>query len=125
MNLTHKIVRRLLRDDDVSFSRNKNFEAHEDAIVRRAVRLYRHLRSIEADLLAAGLGEVRLEAVEHGASRVTVRLRYPASGGRRESYLSEQEWDLLMESSRIAEILRQLLDEASVETQNRLASSHA
>lgn len=125
MDLTHKIVRRLLRDDDVSFSRNKNFEAHEDAMVKRAVRIYKHLRSIERDLLAAGDGEMRIDAIDRNPPRVTVRLSYPSAGGRRESYLTEQEWDLLTESDRIAEILRRLLDEAPAETQNRLASSPA
>lgn len=125
MDLTHKIVRRLLRDDDVSFSRNKNFEAHEDAMVKRAVRIYRHLRSIEDDLLAAESGAVELEAVHLDDPQVTVRLSYPSSGAQRESFLTAQEWDLLLESDRVAETLRRLLDEASTETQNRLASSVA
>ena len=125
MDLTHKIVRRLLRDDDVSFSRNKNFEAHEDAMVKRAVRLYRHLRSIEHDLLAAGKGEMALEAVLQTDEQVTIRLTYPSNGGRRESFLSTQEWELLLDSARVAEILRRLLDEAGSETQNRLRSSQA
>lgn len=125
MDLTHKIVRRLLRDDDVSFSRNKNFAAHEDVMVKRAVRLYRHLRSIERDLLAADDGETSLEAVIRAGDLVTVRLSYPSNGGHRESYLSAAEWELLLDSARVAEILRRLLDEATTETQNRLASSHA
>lgn len=123
MDLTHKIVRRLLRDDDVAFSRNKNFEAHEDPMVKRAVRIYRHLRSVERDLLDAAHGEVEVVAVDREPERVTVRLTFPASGGRRESYLTEQEWDLLTESERVSDILQRLLDEAPPETQNRL--SHA
>lgn len=122
MDLTYKIVRRLLRDDEVSFSRNKNFEAHEDPIVKRAVRIYRHLRSVEDDLLSADDGDVELQAVEREAERVTVRLSFPTGGGRRASFLSEQEWDLLTESDRVSDILERLLDEATEDTQNRLSN---
>lgn len=125
MDLTHKIVRRLLRDDDVSFSRNKNFEAHENELVKRAVRVYRLLRSIERDLLAAGEGQVAIEAVEQDGDAVRVRLNYPSGGGRRESFLTEAEWALLVESTRVREIVSRLLDEAPAATQNRLASSNA
>lgn len=122
MDLTHKIFRRLLRDDDVGFSRNKNFDAYEDPMVKRAFRIYRHLRSIERDLLAADEGLVDIEAVHRDGSRVTVRLSFPAQGGKRHSYLTSKEWDLLVESERVADILRRLLDEAPSETQNRLAT---
>lgn len=122
MDLTHKIVRRLLRDDEVGFSRNKNFDSYEDPMVKRALRIYRHLRSVERDLLAAGEGHVEIEAVSREGKSVTVRLSFPAGGGQRHSYLTDQEWDLLVESERVADILRRLLDEAPSDTQNRLAT---
>ncbi len=122
MDLTYKIVRRLLRDDEVSFSRNKNFEAYEDPMVKRAVRIYRHLRSVEDDLLSADDGDVELEAVERDEENVTVRLSFPTGGGKRASFLSEQEWDLLTESDRVSDILERLLDEAPEDTQNRLST---
>lgn len=122
MDLTHKIVRRLLRDNEVGFSRNKNFDAHDDPLVRRATRIFRHLRSIETDLLAADAMHLRLEQLNHDDGRVQLKLS--SSGGERWSYLTEAEWDLLLESPRVTDILRRLLDEAAHETQNRLANSH-
>lgn len=120
MDLKYKIVRRLLRDDDVDFSRNRNFEAYEDPMVKRAVRIYRHLRSVEADLLAAGEGPIELKAVEESGDGVVVRLTYPAGRGHRESYLTQREWRLLLESERVSAILLRLLDDASLSTRERL-----
>lgn len=115
MDLTHKIVRRLLRDDDVEFSRNKNFDAYEDPMVKRALRIYRHLRSVEEDLLAAENGDVTLEAVEREDEQVVVRLSYPAGNARRASFVTEEEWQLLLESDRINKILTRLLTAVSHE----------
>ena len=105
MDLTYKIVRRLLRDRDVAFSRNKNFDAYDDKAVRRAVRIYRHLRSVELDLLAADDGAVQIDSVEQSAGRIVVKLSFPRSKGRRESYLTDEEWKLLVESEQVKDIL--------------------
>jgi hypothetical protein len=120
VDLTYRIVRRLLRDDDVSFSRNKYYQAYEDRLVKRAVRIVRHLRSIEHDILEATSAgaPVRLEHVEEDGEVVTLRLSYAAGGGKRTSYVSSAEWDLLLESDRVADILRDLLDEATAGTEN-------
>ena len=121
MDLTHRIVRRLLRDDDVQFSRNKNFEAYEDPQVKRAMRLYRHLQSLEDDLLDLDESErARLEAVERREDQVTVRLVFAEKKGRRISYLKPREWELLLENERVSDILRQLLEDADPETRQVL-----
>lgn len=121
MDLTHRIVRRLLRDDDVQFSRNKNFEAYEDPQVKRAMRLYRHLQSLEDDLLDLDESDrARLEAVERREDQVTVRLVFAEKKGRRISYLKPREWELLLENQRVSDILRQLLEEADPETRQVL-----
>ncbi len=121
MDLTYRIVRRLLRDDDVQFSRNKNFEAYEDPQVKRAMRLYRHLHSLEEDLLALeDPSMVRLEAVEETDERVTVRLVFVEQKGRRISYLKPREWELLLENERVSDILRGLLSRADAETRRIL-----
>ena len=124
MDLTYRIVRRLLRDDDVQFSRNKNFEAYEDAQVKRATRLYRHLRSVEDDLLSLDDPQtVRLEAVERKEGRVVVRLVFAERKGRRISYLKPREWELLLENERVSDILRALIDRADPETRQLLEST--
>ncbi|MBA2662320.1 MAG: hypothetical protein H0U74_08490 [Bradymonadaceae bacterium] len=127
MDLTYKIVRRLLRDDDVKFSRNRNFEAFEDARVKRAVRIYRHLRSLERDLLALHdtSGAVRLEAVDCEGDQMTVRLTFAERRGLRVSYLTRREWLLLLENERVSDILRQLMAVAGEDTQRVLRESLA
>ena len=119
MDLTYKIVRRLLRDREVDFSRNRNFEAYEDDRVKRALKIARHLQSVERDILANSVGVI-LQAVDREDGRVVVRLAYASGNGKRVSYLSEGEWLLLLESPHVSDVLRRLLDEASVETQNRI-----
>ncbi|MFU8805989.1 MAG: hypothetical protein ACNA8W_19415 [Bradymonadaceae bacterium] len=124
MDLTYKIVRRLLRDDDVAFSRNRNFEAFDDPKVKRAMRLYRHLRSLERDLLSLiEGGSAALEAVECEDDIVTVRLSFSGRGGKRTSYLSPREWALLLENETVHDILLSLVDEASSRTQYVLAET--
>jgi hypothetical protein len=119
MDLTYKIVRRLLRDREVDFSRNKNFEAYEDDKVKRALRIARHLQSIETDILSSE-NNVRLDALAKEDGRVVVKLSYASGNGRRISYLSEGEWLLLLESSKVTETLKRLLDEAEPDTQKRI-----
>lgn len=121
MNLIHKIVRRLLRDDDVNFSRNKNYAAYEDAKVKRALRIFRHLRSVEDDILAAREGSVEIRAVEHQDGRVVIRLHYPSGKGRRTSFMTAGEWKLLVESDRITDTLSDLLKEAPRSTKERMS----
>ncbi len=121
MDLTYRIVRRLLRDDDVQFSRNKNFEAYEDPKVKRAMRLYRHLQSVEDDLLELREPQtVRLEAVERSEQQVTVRLIFEEQRGRRISYLKPREWELLLENERVSNILRGLIERADPPTRRVL-----
>lgn len=127
MDLTYKIVRRLLRDDDVKFSRNQNFEAFEDARVQRAVRIYRHLRSLEHDLLAlqGADAKARLETVDNNGEQMTVRLSFSEHNGFRISYITRREWLLLLENERVSAILLELIDQASDDTQRVLRDSLA
>lgn len=103
----------------MDFSRNKNFEAYEDEKVKRALRIARHLQSIETDILSSE-NNVRLDALAKEDGRVVVKLSYASGNGRRISYLSEGEWLLLLESSKVTETLKRLLDEAEPDTQKRI-----
>jgi hypothetical protein len=121
MDLTYKIVRRLFRDDDVNFSRNKNFEAYDDPMVRRAVRLYHHLESVERDLLSlASGGSASLEGVERRDDRMVVRLKFHDEEARRVSFLSMTDWRLLLENPEVRSILDELIAETDSQTQNVL-----
>ena len=125
MDLTYKIVRRLLRDDEVGFSRNKNFDAYEDPTVQRAVRIYHHLDSIEEDLLElAPGGDVILDAVDRGSDdRLAVKLTFGDSEAKRVSYLKPREWALLLENDRVSSILRELLEDADEHTRQVIEES--
>lgn len=121
MDLTYRIVRRLLRDDDVQFSRNRNFEAYEDPQVKRAMRLYRHLQSLEDDLLELeDPDKIRLEAVERDGGVVTVRLVFVEQKGRRISYLKPREWELLLENEEVSDILHALVQDADPKTKKMI-----
>jgi hypothetical protein len=126
MDLTYKIVRRLLRDDEVGFSRNKNFDAYEDPKVQRAVRIYHHLESIEEDLLElAPGGDVILEAVdqERPDETLALKLTFADSDARRVSFVKPKEWALLLENDRVASILSELVEEADDETRRVIEES--
>jgi hypothetical protein len=127
MDLTHKIVRRLLRDDEVGFSRNKNFDAYEDPKVQRAVRIYHHLESIEEDLLElAPGGDVILEAVDQQQGpdeTLALKLTFADSDARRVSFVKPKEWALLLENDRVASILRELVEEADEQTRQVIEES--
>jgi len=124
MDLTYKIVRRLLRDQEVGFSRNQNFDAYEDPRVQRARRIFRHLRSVENDLLKIAPGDpqasVELDALERDAQRIVIRLVFANSGGQRVSILSEKHWELLLENDRVTDVLQELLARATTETRESI-----
>jgi len=123
VDLVYKVVQRLLRDDDVGFSRNRNFDAYEDATIRHAAKIFRHLKSVEDNLLSAPEGEVAIDAVEHQSSKIVIRLTFTASNATRISYLNAREWKLLLANGRVAEILRQALDATPEETRYRLSQT--
>lgn len=121
MDLTYKIVRRLFRDNDVEFSRNKNYDAYDDPTVERAVRIYHHLESVEEDLLElAPGGDVVLETIDREEDRVVVQLTFADSETRRISYLTPKDWKLLLENDRVSELLRELMAEADRETRREI-----
>lgn len=117
MDLLYRIVRRLLRDREVSFSRNRNFDAYEDTMVQRAARIARHLESVERDLLAIGDGGATLRALEEEDGEVRVHLHVQGGKMRRMSVLRPEEWALLLERDELADILSRLARTLSKEEQ--------
>ena len=75
--------------EDRGFSRNRHFLALSSPEGRRAVRIARHLRSIERDLEAGWPARV-----EPKDGRVRVSLAY--RGGTREAWLSPAEYRMLL-----------------------------
>jgi hypothetical protein len=79
-------VRRLR--EDPGFSRNRFFAALSSPEGRRAMRIHRHLRSLERDL-ADGCQA----SVEPGPERIRLTLR--GRRGQRTAFLTRAEWRLL------------------------------
>jgi hypothetical protein len=127
MNRTYTIVQTLLRHGEEGFSRNKNFEAYKEPEVQRAVRIFRHLRSVRDDLLRVGDG-VTLEALgERPDGALTLRLTFDGgAAGRRMTVLDPMEWELLLEDERLVNVLggliAQLADDDRLEFEGQLAA---
>ncbi len=104
--LTRRALIRL-RDDPSSLSRNRNFESYGDPRLARARRVARFLRSLERDLLAGeGLGPVAIEPLREGRG-LRIRIRFPSLRGSRTSYLSAEEFDVLLRNPELRRILQQ------------------
>ncbi len=109
MDRTYTLVQLLLRDGEQGFSRNKNFEAYQEPHVRRAVKIFRFLRSVRHDLLRVGDG-VTLEGVrERHDGALELRLTFDDGVSRRMSVLGALEWELLLEDERLVNVLGGLL----------------
>lgn len=81
-----RVVQRLR--EDPGFSRNRHFLALSSPEGRRALRIHRHLRSLERDLRAGSAATVAREADRF---RLTLRGRL----GARIAYLTRAEFRLL------------------------------
>jgi hypothetical protein len=95
--LTSRLLERG-REGDRSLSRNRHFEVFRDAPGKQALRLYRHLRSIEHDLLQVPGAAVAVHRLDPEGTRVQLRIDLPGGGGTRSTYLSADEFDLLLTS---------------------------
>jgi hypothetical protein len=86
------VTRALLRlREDAGFSRNRHFLALSSPEGQRALRIHRHLRSLERDLAAGWAATVSRE-------RERVRLTLRGKRASRTSYLSRGEFRLLCTS---------------------------
>ena len=77
--------------EEPGFSRNRHFAAFSSPEGRRALRIHRHLRSIERDLS----GGCSASAI-HEADRV--RLDLVGTRGRRSAWLTRSEYRILLMS---------------------------
>ena len=88
-DFVQRVVRRLR--EEPGFSRNRHFLAFSSPEGKRALRIHRHLRSIERDL---SLGSNA--TVERSASRVRLTLRSRST--LRTAWLTEDEFRILCTS---------------------------
>ncbi len=104
--LEQRLIRRLI-DDPSSMSRNRNFHTFDDPAFARARRIARHLRSIRSAVLAAGEGCVRI--VRAGGAW-SIRVLSPEAECVRDSFLADEEFDVLREDATVAELLDRAQD---------------
>jgi hypothetical protein len=88
-DFVERFVRRLR--EEPGFSRNRHFLAFSSPEGRRAVRIHRHLRSIERDLSRGSRA-----TVERQATRVRLTLR--STRGLRTAWLTDAEYRILCTS---------------------------
>ena len=108
--LLYKIVRRLWRQDHINFSRNRNYEAYDDATVQRAMRIARHLKSVEQDILKVmqtPMASLRVAQDEEGMVHFLMDFQQQ---GRRHSILNDIEWRMLLEHDQIAQFVSSIED---------------
>ncbi len=102
LDFVTQAVRRLRTDP--GFSRNRFYLALSSPEGRRALRIHRHLRSLERDLAA---GQVATVAREEARVRLTLRGRR----GERTAFLTHTEFRLLCD----APAVRAALGDAALE----------
>ena len=107
-DLLYRLVERMLRDGAV-LSRNKNFDAFDDPRLRGALRIVRHLRSLEADLIRFGIvGAVRRDR----QGKYCIEIRMDEVSGRRFAYLNARELDLLCLNPKVERLFAPALGDA-------------
>jgi hypothetical protein len=97
-----RVVQRLR--EDAGFSRNRYFLALSSPEGRRALRIHRHLRSLERDLARGSAATVARDA---GRVRLTLR----TARGSRTAYLTGAEFRLLCTSPGVRAALGESLRE--------------
>lgn len=100
--LHYRIIERL-RQNPQALSRNRNFHVFDDPSLLRARRIYRHLRSLERDLLTpGGASDIRVEPDPLG---VKISFWLKTIRGRRTAFLTQRELDLLLDNPQIRALL--------------------
>jgi hypothetical protein len=87
IDFVERVVRRLR--EEPGFSRNRHFAAFSSPEGRRALRIHRHLRSIERDLSGGYSASATREADR-------VRLDLTGKRGRRSAWLTRSEFRILL-----------------------------
>jgi hypothetical protein len=98
-----KLAARLLEQERTGapepLTRNRHFEVFGDSQGKLALRVFRHLRSLQRDILAAVGTPVPVERGCDGkAERIRLQIPLPGRRGVRTAYLTTDELELLLET---------------------------
>lgn len=109
---TKRLVELLVLDDrsekgGQTLTRNRHFSTFETAEGRRALKISRHLRSVERDLIAQiEQGNApRITCKRNGKEIVSVEVEYRAVKGRRTAYLTRDEFEILLRNEMLSGLL--------------------
>ncbi len=101
MSDVHALVRSIR---DLSYSRNRNFEAHQSRASAEARRLHKFLRTVERDVLAAREVSVTRTRTSDGV-RYVLEMVFPTVRMRRAVVLCAEDFELLTENEQLAAVL--------------------
>ena len=104
-------VRRLvarISDRGNPMSRNRHFHTFATPLGHRALKVSRELRSLAQDIIAQADegGRIEIEQVGGEVPGVKVLLDLTRLKARRTAYLTQSEWDLLLEEAGVREALQ-------------------
>ena len=107
----HDFVRRLVArigESGRPLSRNKHFHTFDTPLGRAALKLSRELRSISHDILAQAEqgGSLRVEQQSDAAGKLRVVLHLAQLKAKRTVYLSQGEWELLLQEPAVREAVK-------------------
>jgi hypothetical protein len=109
-SFVRRLAARLLEQERTGapepLTRNRHFEVFGDRQGRLALRVYRHLRSLQRDILASVEAPVVVEPGPEGeAGRVRLTIALPGRRGVRTAFLTADELELLLETPGIRDRL--------------------
>ncbi|HEY3448855.1 MAG TPA: hypothetical protein VGK67_21020 [Myxococcales bacterium] len=106
----HDFVRKLVArigESGRPLSRNKHFHTFETPLGRQALKVSRRLRSLSKDILVQTKegGTLRVEHQSDQAGKLRIVLHFARVKARRTVYLSQGEWELLLQEPGVREIV--------------------
>jgi hypothetical protein len=102
----HRLVARLFRAEQPP-SRNRHFDAFADPVGWHALRSTRQLRSLARDIVEQGRRgqSVRVESLGGEGQGVRIALRFDRIRAKRWTYLSQEEYELLLDQEAVRRVL--------------------
>jgi hypothetical protein len=106
MTAIYALVKRYLREGKAP-SRNQAFDAYNEPDLARALRIYRHLYTLQEDIraLLAQKEECLFRITLPKDSQGRYRLHFQRGQMIRTAFLTHEEWDLLRDDSEVAAFL--------------------
>jgi hypothetical protein len=95
-----------LRAQPQETSRSKKMYNFSDPTALRALRIHRHLRALENDILEHGKNRAVSLAAAEGTDQIVISIRNDEVHCCRVAYLSPREFRLLRQNRKVANVLR-------------------